>query len=100
MDLGTAKLADFQPLIGTPFHINDGTGNPIALELVEAHALPTHSGTPREPFSLIFRGPSDRPLEQQTHTLEHQGIGPVELFLVPIGPAGTGGDPEYQAIFN
>lgn len=101
MDLATAKLADLARWVGTEFRVDIVAGGPIALELVEAEALPTRPGAPRtEPFSLIFRGPGDRPMEQGTYSLEHPGIGPMALFLVPIGPGSDGRGPYYQSIFN
>ncbi len=101
MNLGTAKWADFLRWVGTEFHVDDGRGDVIALELVEADSLPSWPGAPRpEPFSLIFRGTPDCPLDQRIHTLEHPAIGPLALFLVPIGPGTDGCGPYYQAIFN
>ena len=101
MDLGTARLADFVRWVGTEVRVADEAGDAIALELVEAKSLPTRPGAPRpEPFSLIFRGPRDRPLDQRIFALEHQGIGRLALFLVPIGPGSDGRGPYYQAIFN
>jgi hypothetical protein len=101
MDLSTARPSDFTSLIGTEFRTTDDSGGAIALELVEATALPPHPGAPRpEPFSLIFRGPADRPLNQGAYPLEHDQLGGHELFLVPIGLGSDGRGPYYQAIFN
>jgi hypothetical protein len=101
MDLSTARASDFTPYIGTEFRTDDEAGNAIALELVEASPLPHQPGAPRpEPFSLIFRGPADKPLDQRVWPLEHDQLGRIELFLVPIGPGADGKGPYYQAIFN
>jgi hypothetical protein len=101
MDLSTARHSDFTSSIGTEFRTADESGGTIALELVEATALPVHPGAPRpEPFTLIFRGPADRPLCQGVYPLEHDQLGGHELFLVPIGPGSDGRGPYYQAIFN
>jgi hypothetical protein len=101
VDLSTARLADFTPWVGTEFRVAAGSGNAIALELVEAAPL-TAGGTPPrpEPFSLIFRGPQDGPLDQRIHALEHDRLGRLDLFLVPIGPGTDGKGPYYQAVFN
>jgi hypothetical protein len=101
MELSTARLSDFAGWIGTEFRAGDDGGGAIALELVEAKALTPRPGAPRpEPFSLIFRGPPDRPLDQRIRHLEHDGLGRLDLFLVPIGPESDGRGPYYQAIFN
>jgi hypothetical protein len=101
MDLSTARPSDFAQYIGTEFRADDQAGGTIALELVEADPLPHQPGAPRpEPFSLIFRGPADRPLDQGVHSLEHDQLGRIELLLVPIGPGADGKGPYYQAIFN
>ena len=101
MDLMTARLADFVPWVGTEFRVADEAGDAVVLELTVAESLPPRSGAPRsEPFSLIFRGPRDRALEQRTCALEHHGLGRMALFLVPIGPGSDGRGPYYQAIFN
>jgi hypothetical protein len=49
-------------------------------------------------WSLLFRGPLDRPLEQGTHTLSHDELGEQALFLVPLGPADDAF--EYEAVFS
>lgn len=94
----TPSLADFSPLVGEAFeaHASDGT---VALTLVEALALPSQPGAPREePFSLLFRAAPDCLLGQGTVRLEHGGIGTVDLFLVPMRPDQNG--TYFEAVFN
>ena len=47
----------------------------------------------REAFALHFRGPADPPLPQATYRLAHDGLGDLEIFIVPVGrrprPAAT-----------
>ncbi len=101
MDLSTASLADFGPWVGTEFRVKAEPGYSIAVELVETASLTASGSRPgRQPFSLIFRGPQDRRLEQRIHQLEHDRLGRLGLFLVPIGPGADGNGPYYQAIFN
>ena len=52
---------------------------------------------PERPFSLLFRGPADRPLEQGIHPLDHTDMGRLEIFLVPMQPDDEG--PLYEAVF-
>jgi hypothetical protein len=101
VDLGTASRSDFAPWIGTEFRVTTEPGTAITIELVEASALTARAHLPRpEPFSLIFRGVNCRPLDQRIHTLEHDRLGRLEIFLVPIGLGADGNGPYYQAIFN
>jgi hypothetical protein len=101
MDLSTARLADFAQWLGTEFRVADDSGGEIALELVEVKSLAPLRGVSRpEPFSLIFRGAPDFPLDQRIHTMEHDQLDRLSLFLVPIGPGSDGRGPYYQAIFN
>ena len=52
-----------------------------------------------EPFSLIFRGPNDSPLEQRMYPMAHDDIGELgHLFIVPIAADEQGR--YYQAVFN
>ena len=101
VDLGAASIADFVPWVGTTFRGATAAERPIAIELVEAAPLTASGSSARRlPFSLIFRGPPDRHFEQRSHNLEHDQLGRLALFLVPIGPGSDGNGPYYQAIFN
>lgn len=91
--------AFFDPYVGSAFHVRTEAGSP-PLQLSEVRRLPAQPGAPREePFVLTFCGPPDTPLAQRTHALEHPEAGVVEIFLVPIGPDGTGAL-GYEAVFN
>jgi hypothetical protein len=74
----------------------------IRLELVEAVPLPPPTdapGTPsslrKMPFSLLFKGPRETPLNQDTYRLTHDSLGNVDLLLVPMSQ--DGGDVFYAA---
>jgi len=49
-------------------------------------------------FSLLFRGPADRPLDQATYYFEHGQIGSFSLFIVRMRPDEDAH--YYEAIFN
>jgi hypothetical protein len=101
VDLSALRVADFAPWVGSKFRVATEPGIAMSIELVEASALSARSNLPRaEPFSLIFGGASGHPLDQRIHILEHDGLGRLELFLVPIGPGADGNGPRYQSIFN
>jgi hypothetical protein len=59
----------------------------------------TSGGEARQAFSLLFLGPlSPQYLVQHTYRLEHEQMGTLEIFLVPLGPEN--GRMRYEAIFN
>ena len=51
-----------------------------------------------ETFALRLQGPADRQLDQRTYQLEHDDLGSLELFIVPIEPNSAGA--RYEAVFN
>jgi hypothetical protein len=90
------NLASFSEHLNTKFRIYANDSTPVEAELVEAEDLGT---TPRqERFSLIFHGPLEPFLVQQTYKIEHDRMGQLTLFLVPIGRDDKGFS--YQAVFN
>lgn len=91
----------FRSHLRTRFRIPRAQAPAIELELIEAECLARgRAGADREPFTLIFRGPPAPALGQGTYRLEHDAGGPLEIFLVPIGPEGDPLGPHYQATFN
>jgi len=93
-------FADFEPLVGTTFELESAGEPRLELVLVSATRLATagrHASDDGRPFSLLFRGPVERPLNQGTHELIHHGMGPLGIFLVPMQPDEDG--PIYEAVF-
>ena len=88
----------FAEHLGKTFRIDVDGGEPVTVELIEATALGHGSPGRREPFSLVFRGPATPHLPQQTYAMSHEGMGRLDVFLVPIGPDETG--VRYEAVFN
>jgi hypothetical protein len=74
-------------------------GTSAALTLVEVTVLGGDATSARrQPFSLVFRGPRVPLLPQRIYRLEHDRMGALELFIVPLGPDGDG--LRYEAIFT
>ena len=71
-------------------------GPDLVLVAVDAHPRPGSPG--RIPYSAVFAGPLDRPLDQGVHGLDLPGTGPVELFIVPLRPED--GQARYELIIN
>lgn len=93
----------FQEHLNTPFRIRFGAldeGQTLELVLADIDVYgPNPTSAPRpEPFSLIFIGPRDRVLPQRIYPLEHDQLGMLEIFIVPIGPDQRG--MRYEAVFN
>jgi Domain of unknown function (DUF6916) len=90
----------FAPHVGSEFRLPVDGGAPVALTLIEATSLgPGRAGgTGRAPFSVVFRGPRTPVLPQRIHRLEHDRLGALEMFIVPIGPDAHGLC--YEAIFT
>ena len=99
--LETLSMHDFTDCLGTKFRVHSATTQTCDLELAEATSLGSAAGrTPsnRDPFSLIFRGAPQPILPQQIYKFEHDRLGTLEMFIVPIGPDNQG--MRYQAIFT
>jgi hypothetical protein len=94
--LDTLKAADFSELENKKFRVTLNETTSIELEVIAVQDLGTTEK--QERFSIIFRGPNDIFLHQAIHRLEHEQLGTLELFLVPIGKADEGF--EYEAAFN
>ena|SRR6266581_3062001 len=94
-------IETFAPLLETTFRVRNGPGNvQTDLRLVELRPLGRQPHAPRvEPFALEFAGPAEPALEQRIHRLEHETLGVIEIFLVPIGLDPAGGL-RYEAVFN
>ncbi|HEX8071755.1 MAG TPA: hypothetical protein VF546_17525 [Pyrinomonadaceae bacterium] len=81
---------------GTKFQAQLEEDARLELELIKVREI--ESPPTQEQFSLIFRGPLERWLEQRTYVLEHEQLGESRMMLVPIGRDETGFI--YEAFFN
>jgi len=91
--LETLTAADFAPLRGDRFRIGGDDAEAFDAELVEVTEIPREPGG-RAPFSLVFQGGPTPPLPQRIHRVEHEQLGAIEIFVVPIGPD------RYEAVFT
>ena len=99
MRLDTATVEEFAALVGQSFALDAGEAGALELELTAATPSqnPGPEGT-RHPFALAFRGPGEPLLPQGIYRLEHEGLGALEIFIVPMGRDESG--TEYEAVFN
>src|SRR6185369_17124085 len=92
------------PLVGQTFRLrlDDGAAIEIVLESVTESPVtawqPPDGAPDRQPFTLLFRGPPQFVLPQRIYRFEHETLGELDLFIVPIGrtPAGV----NYEAVFS
>lgn len=97
--MGAARLparGDFSGCLHTRFRVKDELPDEFDLELVQVSDL--RSSPQQVNFSIIFQGPQERFMPQRIYRLEHNRLGELELFLVPIGQKGE--TIQYEAVFN
>src|SRR2546429_8049401 len=72
----------------------------LELELIEVKAyLPqANEQSGMERFSIYFHGPVKIRLPQSVYRLEHEQMGELEIFLVPVSQKEKGF--RYEAVFN
>lgn len=88
---------DFAGCLNGPFALRLD-GSCLDLRLVRVQKLGQVAEERRDPFSLLFRGSLAPVLPQCIYRLEHPRLGPLDIFLVPVGPDHTG--MRYEAIFT
>jgi GNAT superfamily N-acetyltransferase len=108
--LDTLRGADFAPLLNQKFRIYpdvllsqdaDLDRSPyLEIELIEVSEWgpEAEANGGRRPFSLLFQEPNGTLLPQRIYTIAHEALGPLDLFLVPLGPKPGG--MRFQVIFT
>jgi hypothetical protein len=87
--------AYFEALLGTPFLLTERDNLPLHLTAVRI----ARNSTPEHPsFALLFRGPLQPELPQQTYTMETVDAVRRDIFIVPV--ARDAGGMQYEAVFN
>jgi hypothetical protein len=84
---------DFRPLHGDRFRIAPDGAEAFEVELVEVTEIRPEPGG-RAPFSLVFQGGPNPPVEQRIYRVGHDELGELDLFLVPIAID------RYEAVFT
>ena len=92
--------SEFAALIGDRFRIRQDVLEKVDVQLTDLTDLRrrTLSSAQGEAFSLLFRGPTEHPIRQGTHMVEHKKLGEFPLFVVPVHP--DDGSLNYEAIIN
>jgi hypothetical protein len=98
LKLDGLHAADFVPLLHESFRIEAGKHS-LGLELVEVNEGERKRLTEtRAPFSLLFKGAPDQLMPQHMYRIEHETLGAMDLFIVPVRADRSGC--YYEAIFT
>jgi hypothetical protein len=72
----------------------------VSVKLIEVNDLTpkTMATSGKECFAVVFIGPRNAPLRQETYAVTHESLGKFDMLVVPIAshPEGV----YYEAIFN
>lgn len=90
---------DFEAQLNTTFHLPLEEGE-LELTLIEISSVVAEKANDgqSEAFSIIFETQIQEHVEQGSYVLQHDDMGELLIFIVPIGPADTG--MRYEAIFT
>lgn len=86
----------FAENLNTKFSIQLEDSKAAELELIEV--VEASSTSRQRQFSVFFRGPLEYMLPQGTYHMEHEKMGALDLFIVPVGREQDGF--RYEAVFN
>ena len=101
MSLATVTAEDFEEHIGSDFtfrvDVPEGAQAPV-LKLVSVRRVGVGVDGRRQPFSLIFEEERTTPLPQSIYPLAHDGLGDLDIFIVPLSQVGL--RCTYEAVFT
>ena len=92
-DLENLTASDFEPLLHQRFRVDSREQPAFDVELVEVTEFEREPGG-RAPFSLTFAGGPTPPLPQRIYRVEHERLGALDIFLVPVAVD------RYEAVFT
>lgn len=92
----TFTIEMFEGHLNTKFQMHYGDSQSAELQLVSVTDV--GSSERQKQFSLHFQGPLEAPILQGIYRVEHEELGNLDLFLVPIARDDKG--VRYEAIFN
>jgi hypothetical protein len=95
------SVATFRPLLHAQFLITPPGRAPVAGTLADITEQPPARPDWRAPFSLVFHVPRDpaapHPVQGNIR-IEHESLGFLEVFAVPLQPSGD--TARWQVIFG
>ena len=94
------SLASFKSQLGTNFLINhEASKVKVTLVDVANFASRKQTAAGKEGFSLLFRGPRETTLKQDTYLIQHEELGMFSFLVVPVGTKDKRA-PHYEAVIN
>lgn len=94
---GTLPTKDeFASAVNSSFKAVHSGGSTTDLLLLKFEDVVTNSV--QETYTLLFRAPEDAVASQGIYRLEHEKLGSMDVFLVPIKQDAEG--LYYEAVFN
>jgi hypothetical protein len=103
--MGTSKaaglnMAAFKSQLGSSFLINHEASK-VKIKLVDVANFASRQQTAagKEGFSLLFRGPQEATLKQDTYLIEHEQLGMFSFLIVPVRTRDMRA-PHYEAVIN
>lgn len=97
-NMHTLNQEMFSGHLDETFRVRNGSSDGIDVVLSNIQDL--SSGKYGECFSILFRGPLGRCLDQGTYLFEHDTIGAFDLFIVPMAQDHDAHVQVYEAVFN
>jgi hypothetical protein len=100
VDLEQVTVETFAGREGERFWITFADGE-FDLELTLVRQAPDEWGSTgkRKQFSLIFHGTLEHLLPAQIWQLEHDELGTLGVFMVPVGPNEANDAMRYEVVF-
>ena len=90
---------DFAKQLHTKFRVRaEGAEAELELDEVAGFQGGANEQAGMERFSIFFEGPPDVFLQQGVYTLDHEQLGELTLFIVPVERSGGGF--RYESVFN
>ena len=88
----------FEEAVGHTFTLPFDNGETLNLELDSVKANPNLNNEKQECFSAYFSGPAEKGLIQGSYVMDHEKMGRLHIFLVPVAKDEKGF--QYEAVFN
>ena len=73
-------------------------GETLTAKVKEVNVSQRHGDAQREPFSVLLVTASEHNHGQAIYSMQHDALGEIDLFLVPLGPKSGG--MSYEAVFT
>ena len=96
LTLADIHKEDFDTYLNSEFGVHYSLDKVLNVTLIEISE--NKSDDKLEQFSLVFQGPQQQSLHQDTYCFEHPQLGCLDLFIALIGQDQAG--LYYEAVFN